>query len=81
MHMLEMSTLLADCFFKSPSSPATAGADDFCKVEGMAGNTDVAVKVVYIEAFNKQAVKEALVGYGPVSVGVDASPIPFRCFH
>ena len=60
-----------------------AGVDDFCKAYGMADpvHASPAVQpesVVYIESKNIEAVKEALENHGPVSIGIDAEPIPFR---
>lgn len=60
-----------------------AGVDDFCKAGGMAESVDASpavapTSVVYIESKNIEAVKEALKTHGPVSVGIDAEPIPFR---
>lgn len=74
------------CEFGYSCMPCIAGVDDFCKagdstragaLEGVAPAV-VPAQVVYIESRNVQAVKEALFKHGPVSIGVDAEPIPFR---
>jgi hypothetical protein len=74
MHASRSTLLTAGC--------SLSGVDDFCKVDSIAESNALpafrAAEVQYIESQNIEALKEALAKHGPVSVGVDAEPIPFR---
>lgn len=66
------------------SSRACAGADDYCRAKGVRAidAEPVAMKpeVVYIKQYDSQAVKDAVATKGPLSIGIDASCIPFRFY-
>jgi hypothetical protein len=61
-----------------------AGADDYCKIRGnhtISAQPAVQMdRVVYVEPFNERAVMEAVAMKGPLSIGIDASCIPFRFY-
>ena len=61
-----------------------AGADDYCKAKGVraidAEMVKMAPEVVYIKQYDREAVKEAVATKGPLSIGIDASCIPFRFY-
>jgi hypothetical protein len=68
-----------------PLISGNTGADDFCKdytqANAVAAKPVLKVsEVVYIEQYDEEAVLEALYKYGPLSIGVDAEPIPFRFY-
>lgn len=59
-----------------------AGADDFCKLtESLEAVPAAQMKgVVFAESRNVRAVKEAVAKKGPLSIGIDASCLPFRFY-
>eukprot|EP00892_Ulva_mutabilis_P006600 jgi/Ulvmu1/4311/UM002_0032.1 len=63
------------------------GVDDFCRAQNGQLHEQPDAKpafrasgLKFVERYNREAVKEALVKYGPLSIGVDAEPIPFRFY-
>lgn len=64
-----------------------AGVDDFCRADHGQLQADPKAKpavhvsgLKFVERYNREAVKEALVMHGPLSIGVDAEPVPFRFY-
>lgn len=63
------------------------GVDDFCRADhghmtedASATPAVLASGLKFVERYNVNAVKEALVKFGPLSIGVDAEPVPFRFY-
>lgn len=61
--------------------------DDFCRADHGRLQADSKAKpavhasgLKFVERYNREAVKEALVKHGPLSIGVDAEPVPFRFY-
>lgn len=64
-----------------------AGVDDFCRAADGELTEEPHVKpavhatgLKFVERYNREAVKEALVKHGPLSIGVDAEPLSFRFY-